>query len=212
MAFPPSAPETLADIIPAYLYTQYNDDDNVRAFFDAYNAAAQYYLDWFNDINLPVYTGLSGSLLDWIANGLYDLYRPALATPGTPATGPINEFIINSLTINDGAGGTPSSYSIATDDIFKRIMTWYLYKGDGKTFTLKWLKRRTLRFLLGTNGTAPNVADTSQISITISTYIVTIDLTAVTGVAGTILTAFQEAIEGSVVELPPQYQYKVIIP
>ena len=28
-------------------------------------------------------------------------------------------------------------------------MTWHLYKGDGKTFNTRWLKRRVMRFLTG---------------------------------------------------------------
>ena len=209
MAFPPSSPETLADIIPAYLYTQYNDDDNVRAFFDAYNAAAQYYLDWFNDVNLPVYTGLSGSLLDWVANGLYDLFRPTFASLATDSTGPINGAALNSLVLNGGVSGIESVATTADDDTFKRVMTWYLFKGDGKTFTIKNLKRKVLRFLLGTNGTSPNVADTSGISISFSLDIVTIDITSVS-VSSTIKQNFSELVSSNDLELPPQYLFKVI--
>ncbi|MGA3767720.1 hypothetical protein ACPBXC_29065, partial [Escherichia coli] len=39
------------------------------------------------------------------------------------------------------------------DDLFKRIMTWNFYKGDGFYFSIPWIKRRILRFLLGVNGT-----------------------------------------------------------
>ena len=40
-----------------------------------------------------------------------------------------------------------------TDDVFKRILTWHFYKGDGKNFSVRWLKRRIWRFLQGANGT-----------------------------------------------------------
>ncbi|WP_258329705.1 hypothetical protein [Klebsiella variicola] len=36
----------LDDIIRSYMYTQYNDDDNLRAFFTAYNSMAQGIYDW----------------------------------------------------------------------------------------------------------------------------------------------------------------------
>lgn len=48
----------LESIIPAYPYTQYNDDPDIVAFFDAYNKLAQGYLDYFNNLNLPCWTGL----------------------------------------------------------------------------------------------------------------------------------------------------------
>ncbi|WP_258557194.1 hypothetical protein [Kluyvera ascorbata] len=41
---------------------------------------------------------------------------------------------------------------MASDDLFKRIMTWNFYKGDGFYFTIPWLKRRVLRFLTGVDG------------------------------------------------------------
>lgn len=210
MAFPPSAPETLADIIPAYLYTQYNDDDNVRAFFDAYNAAAQYYLDWFNDVNLPVYTGLSGSLLDWIANGLYDIYRPTIEVVGSAPVGPLNTWRLNTVTLNSFVPAVASTFFTATDDVFKRILTWHLYKGDGKVFTLLWLKRRVLRFLLGANGVDVNVADTSGISITISGDTVEINITNVSGVSLSMKNTFSYIVQGEILELPPQFIFNVV--
>lgn len=211
MAFPPTAPEVMSDIVPAYVYFQYQDDDDIQAFFSAYNGAAQYYLDWFVGVNLPVYTGLSGSLLDWVAAGLYGLIRPTLEQVGALAIGPFNTAAFNTIPFNYFKPAVTSSFFVASDDIFQRIMTWYLFKGDGKYFTLKWLKRRVLRFIIGTNGSAPNVADTSQISITIASDIVTIDLTAVTGVDVSILNAFLYIIEGGIVELPPQFAFQVII-
>ena len=210
MAFPPSAPETLADIIPAYLYTQYNDDDDVRAFFDAYNAAAQYYLDWFNNVNLPVYTGLSGSLLDWIANGLYDIYRPTIEVVGSAPVGPLNTWQLNTVTLNSFVPGVASTFFTATDDVFKRILTWHLYKGDGKVFTLLWLKRRVLRFLLGTNGTDVNIADTSGISITISGDTVEINITNVSGASSSMKNTFAYIVQGGILELPPQFIFTVV--
>jgi hypothetical protein len=45
-------------------------------------------------------------------------------------------------------------------------MTWNFYKGDGRTFSVRWLKRRVMRFLTGANGTDPGVDNTYQISVT----------------------------------------------
>lgn len=211
MAFPPGAPTVLTQTIPSYLYVQYQDDDDIQAFVDAYNGATQYYVDWFANVNLPIYTGLSGTLLDWVAQGLYGLVRPTLESVGTIEEGPFNSVVFNALVFNGYVASTASLFFAASDDLFKRVMTWHLYKGDGKAFTIKWLKRRVLRFLIGTNGTAPNVADTSEISISISGDMVTIDLTAVTGVSTSILQAFLYIVQGGIIELPPQFTYEVII-
>lgn len=47
----------LDDIIRSYMYTQYNDDDNLRAFFTAYNSMAQGIYDWMVNANLPIFIG-----------------------------------------------------------------------------------------------------------------------------------------------------------
>lgn len=198
-----------AQIIPSYLYMQYNDDQNLQSFVAAYNGATQTYLDWFNTESLASYTQLSGLLLDWIAQGLYGMARPTLASVGLPITGPVNTFVINGLTLNSGLPGTSSTYELATDDIFQRILTWHLYKSDGKFFSIPWLKRRVLRWILGTSGTAPSVANPSPISISISGSTVTIDLSGVSGISPAIISAFQYAVEGNLLELPPQYSWTV---
>ena len=210
-AFPPSSPSVQTFTIPSYLYTQYNDDDDLQAFVNSYNGMAQTYVNWFVNAGLPVYTQLSGSLLDWVAQGLYGIVRPVLSSASSGGYGPVNTFLINSIVLNSSAPGSGASYYTADDDTFQRVITWHFYKGDGKQFTLSWLKRRVLRFLYGVNGTAPNVSDTSEISITISTYTVTIDLTAITGVSTQILQSFKYAIAGMILELPPQFAYAVTL-
>ncbi len=168
MTFPPSSPTTLQDIIKSYLYVQYNDDDDLQAFVDAYNGMAQTMLDWFNQNNLADYTSLQGSLLDWVAEGLYGISRPTLTSGTTQAIGTINSFAINSLAINDAENVGAQTYYLTSDDVFKRIITWAFWKGDGKTFNVRWLKRRIMRFLSGTNGGAGQTDNTYQVSVSFS--------------------------------------------
>lgn len=156
-------------VIPSYLYEEYSDDDDLQAFVRAYNETAQLYLNWFNQANIPDYTGplIAGLLLDWVATGLYGLPRPSLPS---------------GLSQNKGAYGTyfygypiaygqlkrigPADYFATSDDVYKRILTWHFFKGDGKYFCITWLKKRVMRFLIGTNGTAPNIDQTYQVSVT----------------------------------------------
>lgn len=109
----------LQKIIPAYLYQQYADDADLQAFFREYNLRAQEYLDFVNALNLGIYSDKTGTLLDWIAQGVYGVPRPQLAM---------------------GA---------VTDDIFHRYLMWLLYRGDGRQMSIRWLKNRVQRFVNG---------------------------------------------------------------
>lgn len=172
--FPPATPTGLLDIIPSYLYQEYSDDDNLQAFVASYNTMAQSYLDWFNYVGLPIYTGetgegnpsVSGTLLDWVGTGLYGYLRPNLASGVNLVEGPYNTFDFNVLPYNGGKTVGPSDAQIASDDVYRRCLTWHFYKGDGKYFTVPWLKRRIMRFLLGTDGTTPNIDNTYPVSVT----------------------------------------------
>ncbi len=55
-------------------------------------------------------------------------------------------------------------------------MTWNFYKGDGNVFNVRWLKRRIMRFLIGTNGAAPNVDQTYGISVTYGPGVISVRL------------------------------------
>lgn len=167
-AFPPSGPVTVLGTIPSYLYQQYNDDADLAAFVLAFNELAQEILDWLNDIDLPIYTRaqISGLLLDWVAAGLYGIVRPALSSGQNRDIGTLNTFQFNVLPYNTRQVIGPTDVVATTDDIYKRIMTWRLYKGDGRVFWMRWLKRRVMRFLLGESGSAPNIDQTYQISVT----------------------------------------------
>lgn len=156
----------LEKTIPSYLYWQYNDDDNLLALVQAYNQMAQEYVDWFRTLNLPIYTGLNGPLLDWVAEGLYGMIRPVLPSGVSKSIGAYNTLPYNTFQYNGYRLIGPSNIYVTTDDVFKRIMTWNFYKGDGTVFNIRYLKRRIMRFLNGVNGTDPGVDQTYQVSVT----------------------------------------------
>ena len=204
---------SLATILPSYAYEQYSDDDNIQALFGAYNKIAQSYMDWFNTICLPVYTGsqISGPLLDWVGAGLYGIVRPNLAYTTTAHGGALGTYDINTLPLNASVTRAASTLYVVTDDIYKRIITWNVYKGDGTVFNVLWLKRRILRFLAGVNGTDVVAADTRQISVQFSgttTVIITIN----TGVVPTTYAPiFRAALIAGVLPLPFQYTFNIVL-
>lgn len=166
--FPPAGPTSLLKTIKSYLYVQYNDDDDLQAFVDAYNNLTQQYIDWFNTINLPVYTNLnvSGMLLDWVLENLYGQRRPALSSGRNRNLGPLNTYGPNTLPLNTRRIIGAQDITATTDDFYRRIATWNFYKGDGKVVNVRWIKRRVMRFLLGVNGTNINPNNTYQVSVT----------------------------------------------
>ncbi|EHK7495685.1 hypothetical protein ICF61_001977 [Escherichia coli] len=144
----------LEDIIRSYLYTQYNDDDNIRAFVTAYNTMAKNIYDWMRGANLPIFVGgyNAGDQLRWIARGIYGVKTPVLASGRQLVIGAFNTFTFNTVPFNTRRVINQSEQVVVSDDLFKRIMTWNFYKGDGFYFTIPWLKRRIMRFLTGVNG------------------------------------------------------------
>lgn len=145
----------LDSIIRSYMYTQYNDDDNLRAFFTAYNSMAQGIYDWMVNANLPVFIGEynTGDQLRWISHGIYGVLPPVISSSEQREIGPYNTLEFNQLAFNEYRVINQSDQVVVSDDLFKRIMTWNFYKGDGFYFSIPWIKRRILRFLLGINGT-----------------------------------------------------------
>jgi hypothetical protein len=167
-AFPPSGPTGLTATLPAYLYQEYTDDDSLQAFVIAYNQLTQEYVDWFNSINLPIYTQpqIYGLLLDWVAGGIYGITRPVLSSGRPLVVGPYNTAYYNQrgAAYNAVERIGPLNVTATSDDVFKRIITWHFYKGDGKYMDTRWLKRRVGRFLFGANGTDYE-GNTYQISV-----------------------------------------------
>ena len=145
----------LPDIVPSYVYTQYNDDPYVTAFFTAFNEMAQGYLDWFNQTPMAVYTNanVSGPLLDWVGVNLYGISRPVISSVGaTQVFGPMGSDPMGSMAMGSYVQTQSGTAQLASDDIYKRTLTWILYKGDGYQASIEWLRRRIARFLYGANG------------------------------------------------------------
>ena len=131
--WPPAGPTGLTAIIRSSLYEEYADDDDLQAFVGSYNSLAQQYVDWFNGVPLPVYTSpqVTGGLLDWVAEGLYGIVRPALSSGQSNIIGPFNTYALNTIPFDTRETIGPENIVVTTDDIFKRIITWPLFKGDG---------------------------------------------------------------------------------
>lgn len=210
VTWPVQSPTTVLKTIPAYPYIQYQDDDNITCFFDAFNIYAQAYVDYMNSLDLPIYTKapVQGALLDWVAQGLYGISRPGLPiSEGSPARGPVNTFTPNSLPVNGFVRGNADDYISVNDDFFRRILTWNLYRGDGEFVSPVWLKRRINRFLYGVDG---------QDIINNTTFYISIQPTDVrkwtiiipTGTASQI---FKSAVEANVIELPFQIEWTIVL-
>lgn len=163
--FPPTGPTTVTKVVPSYLYKQYDDDEDLQAFVDWTNVEQQEYVDWFANVGLPVYSGLGGELLDWIGAGVYGYPRPTLPNSRLREVGPPNTLYPNFLTPNQRKTIDTGDVYVTTDDIYKRCLTWHLWRGDGRVFTVKWLKRRVMRFLTGDNGGPGATDDTTPVSV-----------------------------------------------
>lgn len=197
----------IKNTLPAYLYQQYQPDDDLQAFFTAYNTFSQQNLDRLNNLNLPIYTGLSGDLLDWVAWGIYGQQRPSIGSPTQfSPVGVYNTLPYNISPYNQDYEIQTNGNYVVTDDIFKRILTWNFYKGDGFQFTNEWLKRRVKRFIYGTNGAPFPIDNTYQIGVSYNGNTITITVPNLT-----ISAFFQACLQSGVLQLPFQYNYTVTI-
>lgn len=193
----------LQNCIPSYLYWEYSDDQDLQAFVASQNALAQGYLDWFNNTPLGLYTSpnITGPLLDWIGNGVYGIPRPVLSSQTTLITAGYNSAPYNTVPYDGLYFSSSGTAAIASDDIYKRVMTWNLYRGDGQVFTMGWLKNRVNRFLNGANGSDYAVLDNPP-SITVSGNVFTI-----TSFSSSVYTALQECFSNNALSVPFQYTF-----
>jgi hypothetical protein len=157
----------LAEVVPTYVYGQFSDDPDIQAFFAGLNTTAQGYTDWFNETPLSVYTSeaISGPLLEWIGTGLYGVGRPSLSTLSSRSYGNYNSVPYNTLAFSSRRQISSGTAQLASDDLYKRTLTWYNYLGDGRQMSIQWLRRRVARFIFGVNGTDVTADKFWQISI-----------------------------------------------
>lgn len=195
----------LQTVIPSYLYMEYADDDDLQAFVNSFNSLSQGYLDWFLQTPLGVYTlsTINGTLLDWVGLGLYGIPRPVLSSEQTFVTAGYNSFSYDTLPLDGSSTSTTGTATIASDDIYKRVLTWHVYRGDGQVFNMQWLKNRIARFLLGANGSAPDVLSVPP-SITVSGNTFTIAYEN-----SDALMALEQLINNDELALPFQYNFVV---
>lgn len=146
----------LDEIIRSYLYVQYNTDKDLQSLVDSYNHFAQTFYDSLKDTPFPVFTGekIGGDLLTWVVKGIYGVDRPLLVNVKTELRGVYNHLQYNTLPYADFKREVTNEQPTNDDDLFKRILTWNFYRGDGFNFTVAWFKRRIVRFLTGEFGTA----------------------------------------------------------
>jgi len=173
--FPPPDVTGLTGVIPSYLYQQYTDDDDLQGFVWAQNTKQQDFVDTFNALNLPIYTGpiVSDKLLDWVARGLYGMSRPALGSGYFNLFGPLNTWGCNwiapmwfqydaSMEVEFGLNEIglygPFTVYITDDDTFRRILTWHFFKADYNYCSLRFMKRRIWRFLYCNDGKSTDYA------------------------------------------------------
>jgi hypothetical protein len=195
----------------AYCFQQYADDDNIWAWFTAYNQIAEQYLLWFNTLNLPIYTGgiVSGALLDWVALGIYGMVRPSVTTGSTRSLGAMATLAMSETPMAWRTVTSTETLQSTTDDIFRRMMTWNLYKGDGFVFNVEWLKRRVLRFVNGPNGISPVIDNTFSVSVSMSGNVFTV---LVTTTYTSVVTLLNALIQSGACATPFQYSFSVSIP
>ena len=161
------APPPLQNVVPAYPFQEFSDDENIVAFFTAYNTLAQQYLLWANQVPLSVYTNanVSGPLLDWVMTGIYGIERPVFSSLMRKFRAGLGVLPLGARALAEGVLTQSGTATPASDDYYKRVATWILYIGDGHYFNVEVLRKKVARFLYGSNGTDVTVAQAQTVSI-----------------------------------------------
>lgn len=196
----------LTSVIPSYLYIQYSDDDNLQAFVNSFNSLSQGYLDWFNNTPLAIYTdkSMGGPLLDWTATGIYNHPRPIISNASNSLLAGYGENYYGQLAYGENEYLSSGASTLSSDDIYKRVLTWNLYRGDGRHFCIKWLKNRIARFMYGANGMDYPVIEV-QPSISISNGIFTVSY-----YSSTIFTTLQLLYNNGSLSFPFDYSLSFV--
>lgn len=189
----------LSTILPAYPYKEYTDDQDIVAIFTSYTGLAQNYLDWFNSTPLGVYTNasISGPLLDWIAEGIYGIPRPVLSFLTTRFRAGLGTSFLGSHALGEGLYASSGTATVADDDIYKRVLTWWLYRGDGQQMSIPWLRRRVARFIYGVNGSDVDIGELPNISISVSSSALSVTVPSVP--SGDF---FKQVVDNGILALP----------
>lgn len=193
----------LQQVIPSYLYQEYSDDDDLQAFVSSQNAIAQGYLDWFIQTPLGLYTApnINGGLLDWVGQGIYGIPRPVLSTGRTFVRAGYNAHAYDTVALNGLTFSQSGTAQLADDDIYKRVLTWNLYRGDGQVFNMLWLKNHVNRFLNGSNGGDYTVLDDPpSISVSGNTF-------TISAYDEVYFSALQQAFANGALSVPFQYNF-----
>ncbi len=157
----------LQTTIPAVAYQEYIDDLNVVAFFDSYTALSQDYLNYSNSTPLSVWSNaaIAGPLLDWIGQGIYGISRPVFSSLVRKFRAGINALPLNSVALNSGKLFQSGTATLATDDYYRRVLTWWLYVGNGRQFNVEVLRLKVARFIYGVDGTDVTLSQAQTIHI-----------------------------------------------
>ena len=157
----------LQTTIPAVAYQEYIDDLNVVAFFDSYTAISQGYLNYSNSTPLSVWSNanISGPLLDWIGQGIYGISRPVFSSLVRRFRAGLNSRPLNTQALNSGKLFQSGTATQATDDYYRRVLTWWLYVGNGRNFNVEILRLKVARFIYGVDGTDVTLSQAQTIHI-----------------------------------------------
>jgi hypothetical protein len=134
--------------IKPYCYYQYGKYPDVQAIVESYNIDLQAFIDALQGLNFPFYRSLQGDLLDWCANSVFGLKRPVISTGNATLGSFAGQVISNSLVTNGFLKGESSiGFQKLSDDLFKKVIAWHVFKRDGIDFNIAWLKKRIARFI-----------------------------------------------------------------
>ena len=100
----------------------------------------------------------------------------------------------------DGSLTTESGTAItATDDYYKRTLTWCTYIGDGRVFNFPNLRKRVARFLYGVNGTDITLSQAQNVALAVGSNPNDVTITVP---AGTSSTYFSDALASGTLPFP----------
>jgi hypothetical protein len=155
-----------------YMLSGFGDSAGVNTIFKAYNDLATQLSMWIYGTPVPVYISdsITGDLLDLVALGMYDIVRPNVNLSATDYVAGYNSSEYNITEYNNPTEKVDKPSFLLSDDYFKRLLTWVAYKGDGMIPSVPWLKRRIIRFLCGTNGTANDIFVTNYVSVRLRAF------------------------------------------